>query len=161
MDGFIRRQNIVHCRQLLEAVREENAKQRILKLLGEEKQKTKGCGRQRRPLPIDLIKVAFSSAWKYCGCLLCWSPSPEPPRANSEGREPLVLHHQGLPPFYFLCGIQNNPLSTSTISSATSDGHLLVPDAISKKGLRLSGLATSFPPMVGGRKAFRSSATRT
>ncbi len=27
-----------------------------------------------------------------------WS-IPRPPRTNSEGREPLVLHHQGLPPF--------------------------------------------------------------
>ncbi len=44
MERFIRQQNVVHYRQLLEAATDEDKKQRILRLLEEEKQKQKDAG---------------------------------------------------------------------------------------------------------------------
>jgi hypothetical protein len=44
MERFIRRQNLLRYRQLLEAVGDEDERQRILRLLEEEKQKQKDAG---------------------------------------------------------------------------------------------------------------------
>jgi len=44
VDAFIRRQNVVHYRQLLEAVTDENEKQRILKVTRRRKAETKDAG---------------------------------------------------------------------------------------------------------------------
>jgi hypothetical protein len=44
MDRFIRRQNVEHYRHLLETVTDEKERERILKLLEEERQKQKDAG---------------------------------------------------------------------------------------------------------------------
>ena len=44
MDRFIRRENVRHYRELLETAKDETERQRILKLLAEEKQKQKAAG---------------------------------------------------------------------------------------------------------------------
>ena len=44
MESFVRRQNIEHFRRLLESVSDEQERQRILKLLEEEKQKQREAG---------------------------------------------------------------------------------------------------------------------
>ena len=44
MDRFIRRQNVEHYRRLLETITDEGERQRILKLLEEERRKQKDAG---------------------------------------------------------------------------------------------------------------------
>jgi hypothetical protein len=44
MERFIRRQNVEHYRHLLETVTDEKERERILKLLEEEKQKQQAAG---------------------------------------------------------------------------------------------------------------------
>jgi hypothetical protein len=44
MDRFIRRENVRHYRELLRTVTDEAERQRILKLLAEERQKQKDAG---------------------------------------------------------------------------------------------------------------------
>jgi hypothetical protein len=50
MERFVRRQNLLRYRQLLEAVADEDERQRILRLLEEEKQKQKDAGDKDSPL---------------------------------------------------------------------------------------------------------------
>jgi len=50
MERFIRRQNLLRYRQLLEAVADEDERQRILRVLAEEKQKQKDAGDKDSPL---------------------------------------------------------------------------------------------------------------
>jgi hypothetical protein len=44
MDRFIRRENVKHFRELLKTAKDEAERQRLLKLLAEEKQKQKDAG---------------------------------------------------------------------------------------------------------------------
>jgi hypothetical protein len=44
MERFIRRQNVEHYRHLLETVTDENERERILRLLEEEKRKQQAAG---------------------------------------------------------------------------------------------------------------------
>jgi hypothetical protein len=44
MEKFIRRQNVEHYMQLLAATADEGERQRIIKLLAEDRQKQKGAG---------------------------------------------------------------------------------------------------------------------
>jgi hypothetical protein len=46
MDRFIRRENVKHYRELLKTVKDETERQRLLKLLAEERQKQKDAGDQ-------------------------------------------------------------------------------------------------------------------
>jgi hypothetical protein len=48
MERFIRRENVNHFQELLKTVKDEAVRQRLLKLLAEERQKQKGCRRQDR-----------------------------------------------------------------------------------------------------------------
>ena len=44
MDRFIRRENVKHYQELLKTVKDEAQRQRLLKLLAEERQKQKDAG---------------------------------------------------------------------------------------------------------------------
>jgi hypothetical protein len=44
MDRFVRRENIKHYKELLKTVKDEGERERILKLLAEERQKQKDAG---------------------------------------------------------------------------------------------------------------------
>jgi len=44
MERFVRRENVKHYRELLKTVKDEAERQRILKLLAEEKQRQKDAG---------------------------------------------------------------------------------------------------------------------
>jgi len=50
MERFVRRQNVLRYRRLLEAVADEDERHRILRLLAEEKQKQKDAGDKDNPL---------------------------------------------------------------------------------------------------------------
>jgi hypothetical protein len=50
MERFIRRQNVEHYQQLLETVKDPSERERILKLLAEERQKQRDAGDDQAPL---------------------------------------------------------------------------------------------------------------
>jgi len=86
MERFIRRQNLLRYRQLLEAVADEDGRQRILRLLEEEKQKQKDAGDKDSPLrPPQSSAVAaaapYQSGKKTCVRL----PWPNPSRRGNVG----------------------------------------------------------------------------
>ena len=56
MDRFIRRENVKHFRELLKSTKEENERQRILKLLAEEQQKQRDAG--------DKIEEGVALSWR-------------------------------------------------------------------------------------------------
>lgn len=125
MERFVRRQNLLRYRQLLEAVADEDDRHRILRLLAERKAEAKGYGRQRQAfeatavLCLIQIKVPSSSVRKYVLGRLCLVHPPTTPNQLRRS-ELLVLHHQGAPPFVdSLAGVRGTMMNLRAPSSIT------------------------------------------
>ncbi len=104
MERFIRRQNLLRYCQLLEAVADEDERQRILRLLEEEKQKQRDPGKKdsffeaAAVLCLIQIKVPSSSARKYEFDLLCLVHPPDHPEPTQKVGSPWCFTTRG-PPF--------------------------------------------------------------